>query len=248
MNPFLMAYANSYDNGQKLYEDIPTTYQGVPEPDNSGFTIGGQVSTPVPTVQSTPVSSVRPVGTTHPVSGMVTLDTTGQDYNNQLQNYYRAYFGGASPDIGLLNSWYGSEYTPPVTGYQKPNSTVTSGSQAQGSTSNTDNRNTGSTPNFTIGGSLLGVGNMTDAINDQAIATFNKYVALGLTPAVAAALINKTLATNETLDAVNASEDPIGLLNAIQGWTETGDSGSGTDWGGGNNWSGGYDGGKTYGW
>jgi hypothetical protein len=69
-------------------------------------------------------------------------------------------------------------------------------------------------------GTTIGTGNMTNAINDSAEAAFKKYLALGLTPAVAAALVQKMMATNETLDAVNATDDPIATLNAVQGWTD----------------------------
>lgn len=78
----------------------------------------------------------------------------------------------------------------------------------------------GGTPS-TGGGSLLGTGRMTDAITDSSIGAFKKYLSLGLTPAAAAAAVQQVMATNQTLDAVNASEDPIGMLNAIQGWTDT---------------------------
>ena len=71
------------------------------------------------------------------------------------------------------------------------------------------------------GGSQLGTGRMTDAINDDAMATFNQYLALGLTPAVAVALVQRQMATSQTLDAVNATDDPLGTLNAVQGWTDT---------------------------
>lgn len=71
------------------------------------------------------------------------------------------------------------------------------------------------------GGSTLGTGRMTDAINDSSLDAFKKYLGLGLTPAAAAAAVQQVMATNQTLDAVNASEDPIGMLNAIQGWTDT---------------------------
>lgn len=42
MNPFMMAFANSYDNGEKLRPDLATSYQETaPQPDY-GFSYGGQ--------------------------------------------------------------------------------------------------------------------------------------------------------------------------------------------------------------
>lgn len=54
-----------------------------------------------------------------PASGMTNQQSWG-DYNEQMQRYYNAYFGGAQPDLGINPGWYQSTYTPPVTGYQKP--------------------------------------------------------------------------------------------------------------------------------
>jgi len=70
-------------------------------------------------------------------------------------------------------------------------------------------------------GTTIGTGNMTDAIDAAAKAQFQKYIALGLTPAVAAALVQKISATSGVLGAVNEAADPLGALNAVQGWTDT---------------------------
>jgi hypothetical protein len=70
-------------------------------------------------------------------------------------------------------------------------------------------------------GMTIGTGNMTDAIDAAAKAQFNKYIALGLTPAVAAALVQKAMGTTGVLGAVNEAADPLGALNAVQGWTDT---------------------------
>lgn len=164
-----------------------------------------------------PDGSGRPAGSTHPVSGMVNLDTTGQDYNTQMQNYYKAYFGGASPDMGLLNSWYDSEYKPPVTGYVKPSATAQAATPAgtpTGGTGGSGSRN-GTLGNQTPG-SPLGTGVMTDAIRTEALNTFKKYIGLGLTPAAAAAAVQSMMATNEALNAINESEDPIGTWINMQ--------------------------------
>lgn len=73
---------------------------------------GGQpTQTPKPPTQAPASSTPQP-------SGMTNLQSGG-NYFDTLNNYYGAYFGGASPDMGLLNSWYGSDYTPRATGYQK---------------------------------------------------------------------------------------------------------------------------------
>lgn len=324
MNPFLMAYANSYDNGQKLYEDLPTSYQGTPEPDNSGFAYGGQaagqtaadvapptpyqhpyttsgmfgsgaatqgrtpeqlntiknawsqysagqmpateikkameqygvnfadiaaatglpidslvsslnqgLSAPKPQTPAVPTygspynpgitapnpdGSGRPLGTTHPASGMVNLQSGDSDYNTQLQNYYKAYFGGASPDMGMLNSWYSSDYTPRATGYQKDSGKTTTPSESD--VTSFLNVIQGGSRNGTLGnqapGSPLGTGVMTDAIRDDALNTFKKYIGLGLTPAAAMAAVQSVMATNQALNAVNESEDPIGALINMQ--------------------------------
>jgi hypothetical protein len=70
-------------------------------------------------------------------------------------------------------------------------------------------------------GTTIGTGNMTDAIDAAAKAQFNKYIALGITPAVAAAMVQKAMGTTGVLGAVNEAADPLGALNAVQGWTDT---------------------------
>lgn len=69
-------------------------------------------------------------------------------------------------------------------------------------------------------GQTIGTGAMTDAINAQAKAEFQKYLALGMTPAVAAALVQKVLGTTGVLDAVNQAEDPLGALIGVQQMTD----------------------------
>ena len=58
-----------------------------------------------------------------PTSGMTNQQSWG-DYNEQMQRYYNAYFGGAQPDLGINPGWYQSTYTPAVTGYQKPSTSA----------------------------------------------------------------------------------------------------------------------------
>lgn len=79
------------------------------------------------------------------------------------------------------------------------------------------NRGGNGTSGTSFGG--IGTGNMTDAIQAQMKDTFQSYLAMGLTPAVAMSLVQSAMATNGVLGAVNEAADPIGALNAIQGWT-----------------------------
>ena len=65
----------------------------------------------------------------------------------------------------------------------------------------------------------IGTGQMTDAINAQMKETFQSYIAMGLTPAAAIAAVQSVMANRGVLGAVNEAADPIGALNAIQGWT-----------------------------
>lgn len=89
-------------------------------------------------------------------------------------------------------------------------------------------------------GSTIGTGQMTDAINAQAKNDLTRYLALGIAPAAAIALVRASLATSGVLNAVNEAADPLGALNAVQGWTDT-DPGY-------NAWGGGYsDGGGGWG-
>ena len=92
------------------------------------------------------------------------------------------------------------------------------------------------------GNSGIGTGQMTDAINSQMARDAAKYMALGLAPAAAIAIVRAEMAKSGVLNAVNQADDPIGALNGVQGWTDT-DPGY-------NAWSGaGYgDGGGMGGW
>lgn len=97
MNPFLMAYANSYDNGQKLYEDLPTTYQGTPEPDNSGFAYGGQ-SIGQTVANVTPRTPYQPAYTTSGLfgSGAATQGRT-PDQLATIRGTWNQFTSGALP-------------------------------------------------------------------------------------------------------------------------------------------------------
>lgn len=90
--------------------------QGTTPP--SGLTqppTGGMMSTVAPNYSSL----TQGVTAQAPASGMVNQQSWG-DYNEQMQRYYNAYFGGAQPDLGINPGWYQSTYTPQTTGYQRP--------------------------------------------------------------------------------------------------------------------------------
>lgn len=72
----------------------------------------------------------------------------------------------------------------------------------------------------------IGVGPATDAINQKAMDFGKQFGMAGPMVAVMAGLMNKGLSEWEALQAINASEDPIAALNALQGWTSTSDGGS----------------------
>ena len=91
-----------------------------------------------------------------------------------------------------------------------------------------------------VGGSTIGTGQMTDAISEQAKTDLARYMALGIAPAAAIALVRASLASSGVLNAVNEAADPLGALNAVQGWTDT-DPGY-------NAWNGAGYGGSTSGW
>lgn len=102
----------------------------------------------------------------------------------------------------------------------------------------------------TMGGTKqggIGVGEYSDAITQKAMDTAQKFGMAGPVVGVLAALMSAGIDEYKALEMVNSYEDPIGALNALQGWT-TADpaysySGGG---GGGGNGVGGY-GGEGYG-
>lgn len=138
---------------------------------------------------------------------------TSSDYYDQLNSYYKSYFGDASmPNMNTLKTWYDGGYTP-QNGLQT--SQPSSAQPIAGGTGNMTGGGSGNNIGAT-GGSTLGAGVMTDTINKMAADTFKKYVALGVTPAAAMALINKVMAESEALSAINATDDPIGALINMQ--------------------------------
>lgn len=83
----------------------------------------------------------------------------------------------------------------------------------------------------------IGVGNLTDQINGDAMATFKQISPFSVVAGGLAALYQKDKAEKEALAAANAAADPIGYLNGAQGWTSSG-RGAGSYFGGGYDGSG----------
>lgn len=73
-------------------------------------------------VTPNPDGSGTPYGSTHPKSGMVGGNTGGGSYDQQLNNYYNAYFKDApGVDQGMLSNWYDTSYNPAPTGFSTTN-------------------------------------------------------------------------------------------------------------------------------
>lgn len=92
----------------------PTTPQ---PPANMGSPYNPGIITP------NPDGSGTPYGSTHPKSGMVGGNTGGgSSYDQQLNNYYNAYFKDApGVDQGMLSNWYDTPYNPAPTGFSTAN-------------------------------------------------------------------------------------------------------------------------------
>ena len=100
------------------------------------------------------------------------------------------------------------------------------------------------------GGFSIGVGQMTDAINDKAMSAAQRALALGLPAAAIAGLYSQYAGSHGFMDAINQAADPLGALAAAQGWTDTdpgynawSGSGYGSDGGGWGNGGYGFGGG-----
>lgn len=65
----------------------------------------------------------------------------------------------------------------------------------------------------------IGVGAYTDAITQQAMDIAQKYALASPLAGVVAGLVSYGMSEADAVAAVNASPDPIGMLNALQGWT-----------------------------
>ena len=101
----------------------------------------------------------------------------------------------------------------------------------------------------TMGGTKqggIGVGEYSDAITQKAMDTAQKFGMAGPVVGVLAALMSAGIDEYKALEMVNSYEDPIGALNALQGWTTLDPAYSYSGGGGGGNGVGGY-GGEGYG-
>jgi hypothetical protein len=249
---------NQYLNGQMSVDQIKQamTQYGVNYADIAAVT--GQSAE-----QIRAMLEGRPQGTIHSPSGGVSNVGVqpNDDYMTQLNKYYGAYFQGAQPETTMLNSWYNTPYTPPVTGYQKPTTTAgagTSGTAAGTAPNQLTNERSGGNTTTTGGMSTTGVGRVTDAIKAEAADTFKKYLGLGIAPAAAITLTKNYLAEKGFMDAVNATDDPLGswlkaqydfgppedlgvdrTFNINPGYGVTGSGGLGPGYGGGIGQSGG---------
>ncbi len=95
----------------------------------------------------------------------------------------------------------------------------------------------------------IGVGEYSDAITQKAMDTAQKFGMAGPVVGVLAALMSAGMDEYKALEMVNSYEDPIGALNALQGWTTADPTYSYSGSGGGGssgNGVGGY-GGEGYG-
>lgn len=109
-------------SGSGAISPSPSTPPSPQQPANFGSPYNPANVTP------NPDGSGTPYGSTHPASGMVSLNSGG-DYNETMKNYYNAYFGGGgAPDQGMLNSWYSTPYNPAPTGFSTANKGASSAS------------------------------------------------------------------------------------------------------------------------
>jgi hypothetical protein len=67
----------------------------------------------------------------------------------------------------------------------------------------------------------LGIGDYTDKLDQTAMDTFTTYAPISAVAAGVAALVQRGMSQQDAINAINSTNDPIGALNALQGWTET---------------------------
>ena len=78
--------------------------------------------------------------------------------------------------------------------------------------------NGGQSPsNSNFGG--IGIGDHTDKLTQNAMDTFSTYAPISVVGAAIAALVQQGMGVQDAINAVNDTADPIGALNALQGWT-----------------------------
>lgn len=93
----------------------------------------------------------------------------------------------------------------------------------------------------------IGIGEYSDKLQQKAMDTFTDYAPISVVGAAIGALIQQGMSVQQALEAVNATADPIGALNALQQWTASDPSYSfysGESTGGNGGW-GGADGGGS---
>lgn len=65
----------------------------------------------------------------------------------------------------------------------------------------------------------IGIGEYSDKLQQKAMDTFTDYAPISVVGAAMGALIQQGMSVQQALEAVNATADPIGALNALQQWT-----------------------------
>lgn len=65
----------------------------------------------------------------------------------------------------------------------------------------------------------IGIGDHTDKLTQNAMDTFSTYAPISVVGAAVAALVQQGMGVQDAINAVNDTADPIGALNALQGWT-----------------------------
>ena len=65
----------------------------------------------------------------------------------------------------------------------------------------------------------IGIGEYSDKLQQKAMDTFTDYAPISVVGAAMGALIQQGMSVQDALQAVNATADPIGALNALQQWT-----------------------------
>jgi len=66
----------------------------------------------------------------------------------------------------------------------------------------------------------IGIGNYTDSINERALSLAQKYGMASPIAGLLAGLISNSISESDALGMINASPDSIGMLNALQAWTD----------------------------
>ena len=78
--------------------------------------------------------------------------------------------------------------------------------------------NGGQSPSDSMFGGI-GIGEYSDKLTQNAMDTFSTYAPISVVGAAVAALVQHGMGVQDAINAVNDTADPIGVLNALQGWT-----------------------------